>query len=418
MTGDPGHVTVIGSGIVGVSCALFLQREGHSVTIVDPAPAGSGASFGNAGAVARGAVTPTSTPGLWKDVPGMLLDPLGPLQIRWTYLPRILPWLIRFLQAGRPARVEEISRSLLSLLTIVDEAYDELLKGAGLQNMLIPNGWLKVYESEHSFRAASFERDLMERRGVPFDVLDAAALRQLEPTLSKRFKYGVYQTQSRFAVDPGGMVKGLARDFEQRGGTLLPEKVTGIRLTGRTGRTLVTDAGERELDRLVIAAGAWSRPLVRQLGEDVPLDTERGYHLSLTAEDQPPLRHPTFVGDHRFVLSPTRTGLRLTSGVEFAGLHARPDYSWVERLLPIAQEVLPGLKPEITSRWLGFRPSTPDSLPVISRSPKHPWAYYAFGHGHLGITLGPATGYCISRMISGADQAVDMRPFGIERFRR
>jgi D-amino-acid dehydrogenase len=410
------RIAVIGAGVVGMSAALHLQADGHAVTVIDGRAPGRATSFGNAGAIVGGAVLPTSTPGLWKDVPGMLSDPMSPLKIRWSYLPRLAPWMIRFLRAGTPRRVEEISRALEPLVSRALDHHQDLLRRTRIDGIVKPVGWLKVYESERSFQGSAYERGVMERRGRPFDVLNEDEIRQLEPALARRFQRAVFQPESNFVADPGGLVAGYADCFAAAGGRFMQSPVR--RLEPREGGSprVVTEHGFVDFDRVVIAAGAWSALLARQLGERVPLDTERGYHLNLDPEGAGELRRPTVFVDRKFVLAPMNDGIRLTSGVEFAGLDAEPDFTRIYRLLPAAREVLPGLGDRVTREWMGRRPSTPDSLPVIGPSTTQRGVVYAFGHGHLGLTLGPLTGRLVADIVAQRDAGFDLTPYRAGRF--
>lgn len=398
-----------------MSAALHLQRAGRQVTVIDPRAPGTMASFGNAGGIVTGSVMPTSSPELWKQVPRMLLDPMGPLRIRWRYLPWLMPWLIRFLQAGRPERIEPTARALWPL---VSRAYDEhrtLARMTGADDIVRPEGWLRLYEAESLFADSHVERELMERCGANIQILDPDEIHQLEPGLARRFARGIYQPDSGWVANPGRLVRTYAARFAADGGTLLPEAVR--RLASGDGRVeLTTDLDIHRFDQVVIAAGAWSARLARTLGERIPLETERGYHLNLARDAAVELHRPTFFVDRRLVLAPMEDGIRLTSGVELAGLEAPPDFTRIKRLLPSAREVLPGLSDTITREWMGHRPSTPDSLPVIGRSPHHPGVIHAFGHGHLGLTLGPVTGRLVASIAGGDALEVDLTPFRPDRF--
>lgn len=415
VTPPTGPIAVVGAGIVGMSTALHLQRAGRRVIVIDPRAPGTMTSFGNAGGIVTGSVMPNSSPGLWKQVPFMLLDPMGPLRIRWRYLPQLTPWLVRFLWAGRPGRIEPTARALWPL---VSRAYDEhrsLARRTGADDIVRPEGWLKLYETEASFAEGRAERELMERCGANVRILGPDEIRELEPGLARRFVRGTYQPDSGSVTNPGRLVRTYAARFAADGGTLLAEAVQ--RLASSDGQVeITTDLGIYRFDQVVIAAGAWSARLARTLGERIPLETERGYHLNLARGGAAELHRPTFFVDRRLVLAPMEDGIRLTSGVELAGLEAPPDFTRIKRLLPGARELLPGLSDTITREWMGHRPSTPDSLPVIGRSPGHPEVIYAFGHGHLGLTLGPVTGRLVSGIASGEAQEIDLAPYRADRF--
>ncbi len=411
--GDGGatmDIVVIGAGVQGLSAALFLQNDGHRVVVVDPREPGTGTSFGNAGAVVTTSCAPLAMPGILRQVPKMLLDPQGPLIVRWSYLPRALPWLFDLVRASRPRQVERISIALAALNSRAEKPWRELSRLCGAEDLLRPVGWLKVYEKAENFEATRAERDLMTRRGCRFEVLSADELRQLEPNLAPHFRWGLFQPDAHFLLDPHVMTSRFAQTFLQRGGEIRRETAGTIETTAEGRHRVVTDQARLDADRVVLAAGAWSRPFLKQLGVRPRLDTERGYHLMLPQPERG-LNRPTVNGDSGFALCPMLKGMRLVSGVEFAGLAAAPDYRRIRGLLPLAQRMLPGLSGDEQSAWLGFRPSIPDSLPVIGPAPRLPGVYCAFGHGHLGMTEGPVTGRLIADLVAGRDPGLDIAAF-------
>jgi D-amino-acid dehydrogenase len=409
----PRSVSVVGAGIVGMCCALFLQRDGHQVTIIDPREPGEGASFGNAGIIATCQVWPIAMPGVLRRIPLMLLDPEGPVVLRWRYLPRIAPWLIRLIAAARPQRVERTAAALAALLAGAMPAYDALLAEAGASDLVRRPGWLKVYASAQAFAATAAERELLRRHGVRFEVLTAAQIRQLEPALAPLFGHGLFFPDCGLVLNPKRLVDTLARAFVAGGGRLLRERATGFAIDG--DKAVLTEHSRHPCEAIVLAAGAWSRPLAARLGARVPLDTERGYHLMFETPE-PSLGRPTQWGEHYFNLVPMEHGLRLTSGVEFAGLAMPADYRRIDRLARLARIMLPSLSSEPRSRWLGFRPSLPDSLPVLGRSARHADVYFAFGHQHLGLTLAAVSGRIIADLIAGRDPGLDLSPYRAERW--
>jgi len=413
---SPQRVIVIGAGIVGVCTGLFLQRAGHSVTIIDPKPPGRGTSFGNAGSLAVGNVYPVSTPGVWKKVPGMLINPAGPLNIRWSYMPRMLPWLARFLAAGTPARVERVSKEISALTKDAVASHNLLLSEFGITNIVKPVGWLKAFGSQQSFEASQAIRDIQVRRGVKVEVLNEDEIRQLEPGLAHGFTHGAFEPENGFVTSPVMLTDAYAEAFVARGGQFARERVTRFEFEGEKPIRAVTDLGMRDADIFVICAGAWSDRLAAMLGTQVSLDTERGYHLNLDVDSGPGLRRPVVIEDHGFVLAPMRDGMRLTSGVEFAGLDAAPDFRRIYKMLPLAKTALPGLGNTITREWMGHRPSMPDSKPVIGRSPVIANVFFAFGHGHLGLTLSARTGQLIEKLVSGRVSDIDLGPYRPDRF--
>jgi D-amino-acid dehydrogenase len=409
------HFTVLGAGTVGVCTALYLQRDGHSVTLLDRNPPGTGCSFGSGGLIQTGACVPIATPGVLRQIPKMLMDPNGPLVIRWRHLLGLTPYLLNFVAAARPGRVEQISVALQAVLDHADASYRLLLAEAKLLDLIRTSGELYVYENPKSYNAAKEWHDLRRRRGVEVAELAPEELRQLEPALAPIFFAGVYLPNSVKTASPFLVTNALAENFVQRGGKFAQENVEQVVLEDGAPTALVTDKGRRTVDQLVIAAGAFSRRWASQLAGWLPLDTERGYHVMLPKPGVD-LRVPVLSGDYRFGLVPMVDGIRLAGTAELARLDAPPNYNRAERLLAIAQRMLPGLDGKNRTWWMGHRPSTPDSLPIICRSPRHASVYLAFGHGHLGLTLAAITGRLIADLAADRLPIVDLRPYDITRF--
>jgi D-amino-acid dehydrogenase len=410
---DP--VVVVGAGIVGVCCALYLRREGRPVVLLDRGAPGEGTSFGNGSIITEEAVVPVQHPGVAREVPGMLMDPLGPLAIRWSYLPKIAPWLLQFVRASSPARVEEVSMALRALLKGAVAAYDPLLEVAGIRDMIRRSGWVSVYETEAGFNNYAPMLELQRRRGVKLEVLQPEELRQLEPGLAPIFKRGVFYPDVAHTVNNFRFVQELAGAFQRLGGEVQRRSVTGFEQGEGKVTAVLTDTGRLACSGVVIAAGAWSKALTAMLGSRPPLDTERGYHLTLPhAGDS--LRLPVYSTERGFVCTPLEHGLRIAGTVELGGLEAAPNWQRAEVLYRNASRWLPGLDRREESRWMGYRPSMPDSLPVIGRAPRHDNAVFAFGHGHIGLSLGARTGELVAALLGGRDPGIDLSPYRPDRF--
>lgn len=416
VAGPRRQVTVIGAGIVGICCALYLQRDGHRVTVIDQHQPGEGCSKGNSGIFAIEHCVPLASPGILAEVPEMLLDPLGPLTLRWSYLPRMAPWLLRFIRAGFRDRFESISNALHNLNCHALEAYRPLVKSADALDMVLGRGWMFVYESDQSYeKAKKREIEVRRRRGVNLRVLDSNEVQELEPALSPNVRRGILFPDVAHCTNPHRFVTVLAEDFRRKGGSILQEKVTGFTI-GPGGPTQVRmGAVTHGVDVVVLAAGAYSRKMASQLGSRVPLDTQRGYHVMLP-EPNVELRLPIISGDFHCAMTPMEEGLRVGGTVEFAGVDAAANYARADKLLSVARRVLPGLSETVSSRWMGCRPSLPDSLPVIDRSPHHASVYFAFGHGQLGLTQGAITGKLISEMVMSRPTTIDVGPYRVDRF--
>ena len=409
-------IAVIGAGIVGLCCARALQLRGFKVAIFDPEPPGSGTSYGNAGLISVGSVVPEGKPGLWKQVPGMLRDPLGPLTIRWSYLPQIAPFLLRMLRASTPERYEEIAEALAAIVKPAFAEHQRLLEDTGLRDDLLRrNGTLYVYESEAARRGAAGEIELRRRHGINVESLGPEEVRQMAPALGPQVAGGTFVPDSGHTVNPLRLSQTLEQAIRQAGGEFVSARVRDVETADRRPAAVIAEDGRHPVSGVVVAAGAYSRELTRKLGRKVPLDTERGYHVMLPNPGVE-VRVPMLIGGLGFAVTPMEQGLRLAGTVEFAGLDAPPDYSRADVLLRHAERLFPGLKSDGAERWMGRRPSLPDSLPVISASPDLEGVYFAFGHGHLGLSLAAVTGAMIAEMAAGAAPSIDPTPYRVDRF--
>lgn len=407
---------MLGAGVVGLCCAVSLQREGHKVTLVDRLDPGTGTSFGNAGLIQIDAVVPIATPGILRNVPKMLLDPNGPLVVRWRYLHKIAPWLIQFVRAARPDSVERISMALASLLDRSNDAWLDLVKAANAEDVWRQSGELHVYRRKEAWDAAQPTHELRRRRGSLLEDLTVEEMRQLEPALSPDLYRGVFTPNANSITHPLHLSEKLFDLFRRNGGEFVKENVDRIE-NGADGEPekLITDSGSLDIDALVIAAGAFSKPFTQAVGKSVPLDTERGYHLWLP-DPGVEMRRPIVVGDHRFGIVPMTGGLRLVGTAEFAGTELPPYWKRADILGELAAPFVPGLNLDGAERWMGYRPSLPDSLPIIGKAPGRKNVYLAFGHGHLGLTMGAVTGKLVADLAAGRTPDVDLAPFRAERF--
>ncbi|ABD67997.1 FAD dependent oxidoreductase [Rhodoferax ferrireducens T118] len=422
-TGNTGteskrSIAIIGAGVVGAASALALAAEGYLVTVFDHGEIGAGTSSGNAGGIVTGAVTPTATPGVLRSIPSYILDPHGAAVLRPSYFFQVLPWLLRFIEAGRPTRVSTIARALDPLVSKAMQSHLALADVSGSRDLIRPVGWLKVYGSDAGFSETELERELMTRHGVNFSVLTADEVADLEPKLNKNsYTRGLFQPDSGFVNYPMGLTQAYFEGARQRQAQYIQECVLEVRPSEGGGISIKTDKTSRRFDSVVVAAGAWSKKFAKQIGDSVSLDTERGYHISFGSTGDELLRRPVGFPEKHCVLSPMHDGISLVSGDELAGLTAPPDYRRIRALAPFARSVLPGLAEQTIQReWMGYRPSTPDSLPVIGRSPSCRNVFYAFGHGHLGLTLAAITAQLIAGMVSGRPDPFDLSPYRIDRF--
>jgi len=409
------NVTIIGAGIVGIATACYLRRDGHQVTVVDQRPPGEYCSFGNAGILSPGSIVPQAMPGVLKKVPKYLLDPLGPLTVRWSYLPRAMPWLLRFLASAERACVEETADALSPLTGQTFDAYDPLVKRAGVSDLIRKTGYLVVYERDESYRRDAYAWKLRRDRGVEVEELDAEGVQRRVPALAKIYERGLYLPEQGYVANPERLTKALAAQFERDGGSILQRQVLDIRLAAHGPQSLVTDAGPLPVETLVICAGAHSGELVAKLGEKAPVEAERGYHVTFS-DPRLELPMPVSSAEGKLFVTPMEMGVRIAGQAEFAGLYAEPDYRRANVLAQHMQRMFPGVSMADTTQWMGRRPSMPDSRPVIGPSAKVPNVYYAFGHGHIGLCGGASTGRVIGDLIAGRKPAFDVSPFRLERF--
>jgi D-amino-acid dehydrogenase len=413
------RVGVIGAGMVGVCAASWLQRDGHKVFIIEAGEPGHGASFGNAGALNASSVTPVSMPGVVWNVPRWLFYPLGPLSVRWRYLPRLAPWLIRFIRAGTPEKVHAQARALRPLVGATLAALEPLVRDAGAEDLIHRLGHLYVYRSPQGPEKERLAWELRRENGVEIDEFDADGLRQLEPALSRAFVRGILVRENGHISNPLGLIERLLDHFLRSGGELFRARAHGFVLDGRRLTAIRTDYGDFPAEAAAVCAGAWSKPLAAALGDAIPLESERGYHLMIRDPEVMP-RIPTADADAKFVATPMDAGLRFAGTVELAGLDAPPDWRRARILLQHGRRMLPGLAADYPedriSVWMGHRPSLPDSLPALGSSHATADVIHAFGHGHVGMTAAPMTGKVVADLIAGRPPAIEIAPFAPSRF--
>lgn len=411
------HLAVIGNGIVGTACGAFLQRDGHRITFIDPIEPGEATSFGNAGSLSPSACLPVGMPGMWKKVPGWLLDPLGPLTVRWSYAPVVAPWLIRFVRHTSREEVTRIATALRSLLAPIFECYEPLLQRANATGLVRRTGCLYVYSSKEV--ASQWQWGMALRRNLGVDLRDVGQeeLEQLEPDLKGRFRFGILAPENGSTLDPEALTKALFAQCVKDGAAVKRQRVATMWQNRERVTDVVLDNGDVvECDGVVVAGGAWSRSLAAQLGARIPLETQRGYHVTVRSNNLK-LQHTVMAVEHNMMVNPMRMGLRLAGSVEFAGLEAAPNYARADALLENGREMFPHLDTSDTTQWMGHRPCLPDSLPVIDRVPRLQNAWLAFGHGHIGMCGAPTTGREIANLVAGRAPEIDLKPFAADRFR-
>lgn len=410
-----GGIAVVGAGVVGLACAAHLQQRGIYVTLIDAAKPGEGCSYGNAGCLSRASVVPVGLPGLWKSVPGYLLDAAGPFRVDWRYAHRIAPWLIQLQAASSLRRVNAIADALHSLLDPSIREWRKLAEWAGVPELIRQDGYAFVYESEQAFARDALGRELRRTRGVQLEILEGAAIREFDPALSPRLTHMTWLPEQGHVPSPPRLLTALAQRLRAGGASLLQATVEDFEFAEGKVRRVISSAGAVQVDGVVLAAGAHSRPLAAKLGARVPLDTERGYHVMLPGGGVTP-RVPVCSGEGKFFVTPMEEGLRVAGTVELAGLQRAPDFGRADVLAMQARRMLPDVDVNVRRRWMGHRPSLPDSLPVLGRSPRILNAFFAFGHGHVGLTAAALSGAAVADLVCGFEPALDLQPYAADRF--
>ncbi|MGH1414189.1 MAG: NAD(P)/FAD-dependent oxidoreductase [Pelagimonas sp.] len=409
------HVLVIGAGIVGVSTGIWLQRMGAQVTLVDKADPGQGTSFGNAGVLASCAVVPVTEPGLIPKAPGYLLNPNSPLFMRWSYLPKLAPWLVKFLRNATDAQTRRITGALTSLIGDSVDQHLSLTDGLpGARAYVHPSDYVFAYADKSVFQKEAYGWGLRHENGFVPGVIEGNAVQEYDPAYGPSISCLAVMKEHGFISDPGGYVTALAKAFEDLGGRFRQADVRDITLESGQVRQIETDAGPIECDAVVLTAGIWSKPIMRKLGLNPPLESERGYHV-LFKEAQGAPKVPTMISSGKFVATPMRAGLRCAGIVEFGGIEAGPSEAPFALLRRQMKQALPDVTWSGEDTWMGHRPTLADSLPMIGELQRK-GVYTGFGHQHIGLTGGPKTGRIIASMIAGQPANMDMSPFDPHRF--
>ncbi len=422
-SGAPLHTVVIGAGIVGAATAIELLRDGQRVTIVEPGDPGGeqAASYGNGCWLSTASVVPMSAPGIWKKVPGWLMDPLGPLTLRWRYVPHLAPWLVRFLRAGATEeRVMATGRALRPLVADCPDRHRRLAEEAGVGHLIRRDGLLYVFPSRADFNAESLSWRVRRENGVQWVELPEAELRQFEPALGRAYTFGVFVEAGGHCLDPGAYVAALVAHAAAQGAAVRRTRATGFRIEAGRLRAVRTEAGEIACDKAVIAAGAWSKALAEAAGDRIPLETERGYHAVIAAPESAP-RHPVMPSDGKMSITTMAQGLRLAGQVELAGLAAAPNWRRAAILRDFARRLFPGLPADIPAErvktWMGHRPSVADGRPCIGPASGCADVIHAFGHGHIGLAAGAISGRLAADLVAGKVPVIDPAPYAPQRFK-
>ena len=415
--GGTDTIVVVGAGIVGVSTALWLKRDGHNVVLMDREGPAAGASYGNGAVLARCSVVPITMPGLLSQIPGMLLDRNSPLFMRWRYLPKLLPWLVRYMAHCTTSEVKRISAALTPIVADSLDQHFALARGTEAEKFIKPSDYLFLYKDRATAMSSPLALELRSAAVGEPEILEHEALRAYDPAFSSDIGCALRYPDHGYIEDPGGYVTALAKVFEELGGRFIKSELVDFVIENGTLTALVTKSGNISCKNCVLSTGAWSKPFMKKLGLDVPLETERGYHLELINPNIVP-RAPVMVASGRFVITPLKGRLRLAGVVEFGGLDAPASKAPIELLRTQVRAAIPGLTWESEREWLGHRPAPSDSIPLLGPVPNVKGAYAAFGHHHIGLTGGPKSGRMIADLISGKHSNLDMGVYAPARFAR
>jgi glycine/D-amino acid oxidase-like deaminating enzyme len=409
-----GEVTIVGAGIVGVCSAAWLQKAGFKVTLIDAGPVGEGASFGNAGNLSPGGVVPYMIPGFLREVPGWLAQN-GPLAIRPGYFLKVLPWMLTAVKSSRTEAALKTSRAMHDLHRGTLEAYATLTRNTAAAALIERCGQLYVSMRPNSAQGSEIALFMREAAGVKMVFLGENEIREAEPALAPIFRSGMLLPDNARCKNPHQLVCIIAGEAERNGATILRGKVTGFRTNADRVTGIVLDGEVRPVEHVLIAAGAASGQLSAELGTPLPVEAERGYHITIEDPGVMP-RIPVTHVDAKFVCAPMNMGLRLAGTAEFAGYDAPPNWRRAEILEAQARNMFPGVKMEKVTRWMGRRPSLPDGLPVLGTAPKFANAFFAFGNSHFGMSAGPVMGKVIAEIVAGRKPGIDITPFRPLRF--
>lgn len=406
---------VIGAGVIGASIAYELQNRDRNVILVDRDAPGKGASFGNMASIAVTEFMPVARPSTFRQIPGWLMDPEGPIRVSPHYMPRLIPWFMRFFKASWPKTVLKLEGQGAALCKLALADTQALMHEIGTKEQISDTGCLTLYASEAEYAADAERLDMLRRHGFQFEVFQGDTLRELEPAITPAITKAVLLPNNRTLSDPYLLTLRLVERFTALGGQLVKGNVSGFERSDRITAVRLDHCKPLPVDEVVLCAGAHTARLTKMLSESIPLETERGYSTQIMSPDIE-MKHSIIWPAKAFMASPTAGGIRVGGTVEMAGLDAAPDYQRAKTTVRRAQEVLPDMKVVDATEWMGHRPAFPDTIPLLSPSVKTKGVYYATGHGHLGVTLAATTARLMGQLITGERPEIDLAPYHINRF--
>ncbi|MEO0328893.1 MAG: FAD-binding oxidoreductase [Pseudomonadota bacterium] len=415
MADQNSQVLVVGAGIVGVSTALYLKREGLDVTILDREGPAAGTSYGNAGILATSEVIPVTTPGLWKYIPKALFSKNEPLFFKWSYLPKLAPFLLRYLTYANEKDMKQTAADLLPLVYDSVEQHRALAAGTDAEQFIRDDEYVYCYPDQAAFEAEKDQWALRSSLGLAHKTADAEELSIFDPVLKGKFGFAARTLNHGSISDPGAYVTALFDAFTELGGKFIKASAQQIVTEGDSAIGVMTDKGLIKSEKIVIACGAWSNTLMGSVGAKVPLESERGYHIEFVNPNIE-LRCTIMVRQKKFAMNSMNGRLRCAGIVEFAGLEAPASDGPFKLLRSQVKAIFPELTYDSTREWMGHRPSTTDSLPVIGSVGALSNVWAGFGHQHLGLTMGPKTGKWLTHLITGKQLNDNLAPYAADRF--
>ena len=410
------RVAVIGAGIIGVTCAYELKKHAYDVVVIDPGHHESAPSKYNAGGLGYAEVLPIASGNILRKVPKWLIDSTGPLSIKPSYLPKAMPWLVRFALASKQTVFRESVSALAKLNLLSQKLCQPLYEDAGISNVIRPVGALHLYETEQEFQRALPGWKIRSDNGIKFKHIGQGELLAMEPELAPIFTGATLLEDWHLVSDPKAVLRGITQLDRKLGIDFIRDSVVSIRGGSDKLEVILENSDNNiQIDQIVLAAGAWSGSFAKMLDDYIPLEAERGYNTTIPHTTVSINRELIF-GEHGFVATQLDSGLRIGGGAEFAGLNEPPNYTRSSAMLEKARNFLPRLQTDAGTEWMGCRPAIPDSRPVIGRATHQRHVLYAFGHGHLGLTQAPATARLIAQLALEQPPSIDVKPYSPERF--
>ncbi|MFD2205471.1 NAD(P)/FAD-dependent oxidoreductase [Kiloniella antarctica] len=415
-----GKIAVLGAGIIGVCCAVELQRRGYDVTLIDKNAPGEETSYGNAGVIARSSIIPFNHPGLWKSLPKLMGNKSTSFRYDPTFVAANMNWTAGFLKRANLKDFNYTTQALDDLIQLSTRKHEEMASILGIADKLNRKGWLHLYRQKATFDKSKLIRNTFDKFNVATKELNSDQISNLEPDLAPIFAKGLWIQDTMSFQNPGDLVKAYAAYFTSHGGILTKAKIQNLEKSG-DGYKLTLDKTTHSkntiiVDQVVVALGPWAKTFLKKFGYRVPLVFERGYHMNFSHDKERKLNRPVYDIDGGYVLAPMSNGVRLTTGVELAQQNSSPNYSQLAAAEAGARDAFPLNKPMDSEPWLGSRPTLPDCRPIIGQAPRHNGLWLAIGHQHIGFSTGPGTASILGSLISEEASPINAEPFRAERF--